>query len=104
MELNVFFYPGSGSPYIRKLHELNMEQMYIFYNGYYYIENKFLPKTEKLIISVEKNPGHNEITAMYDIEIYKKEEIADTSVFGHDGICFYPTGDLKLYFRILKEE
>lgn len=103
-KFDIFFHPGSGSPFIRKLHELNLEQGYIFYNGYYYVENDFLPKTEKLFVSVEKRPGHHEIIAIYDIEIYKKEEVRDTSVFGHDGICFFPTGDLKLYFRILKEE
>lgn len=97
------------TPYIRKLinYEINDKEGFFYFDGYYYVDNKELPK--RLIYSVIKNniviDDEN-----YEIEVYKKENIEDTSKYGDfeddDGsimnICFFPMCEQKIYFKIIK--
>lgn len=108
-------------PYIRELfrYECDGSGGVFEFNGYFYVEDHELPKTYELYHTKTENTEivqHNE----FIIEIYRREEIADTSVYtptrkelearGEEttdeddewgGICFFPTKRQILYFRVI---
>jgi hypothetical protein len=98
------FLTGKGNtPYIQDLLEYKNDDKegHITFNGYYYIEDSDLPRT-LLMLPHHTNP-------VYEIEIYKRALIKNTSVVGPvedtDGstmnVCFFPTMYQTLYFRVL---
>lgn len=99
------------SPFIRQLLEFNIEQSYIKFEGYYYVENSnekipdygynLLPQ---IVIIVYRGLDNRKY---YLSEVYNKEVIEDTSVYSYDQdedlkICCFPTAIIRLQFRILE--
>lgn len=104
------------SPFIRQVLEFDIEQSYIKFNGYYYVENanekskdygfNLLPQIVIIVYRGLENELDNH-RKYYVSEIYHKEVIEDTSVYSYDQdeelkICCFPTAIIKLQFRILE--
>ena len=128
-----FYSNGKREPYIEKLISFNINKStnegFIHFNGHYYVDDSEFPiimpfiiqlhediSTKKEIISDSTTHYIFRIveTSFYHVEFYKRETIEDTSVTSvtsviedEDGeemnVCFYPTAEQKIYFRVLKE-
>ena len=126
----MFYSNGKRDPYIQKLIDFNVDKNtkegYIQFNGYYYTEDSEFPVDIHFITQLhEDKPSRKDIlpdgtiqytfetleTSFYHVQFYKRETIMDTSVVStiedEDGeemnICFFPTAEQKIYFRVLKE-
>jgi hypothetical protein len=114
--------------YIQELYhyECNETEGKFEFNGYYYVEDSDLPKDHDLCYTRYGEDGEVERN-FYIVQIYKREEIEDTSVFTPtkkpdppteidtkpvnvdddddeewwDGVCFFPTKRQVLYFRVI---
>lgn len=90
------------------------------FNGYYYLDDAEFPKCHSLFYRQTDENGTVVTEHAYIVEVYRREEIADTSVYtpmrkelearGEEttdeddewgGICFFPTKRQVLYFRVI---
>lgn len=126
----VFYSNSIRKPYIQELIDYNIDSIkqegHIQFNGYYYVDDSEFPINMCFITQLREDmPSKTEILAtggiqqtfniletnMYHVEFYKRETIEDTSVTSviedEDGeemnVCFFPTAQQKIYFRVLKE-
>jgi hypothetical protein len=126
----IFYSNGKRNPYIQKLIDYSVnkdtKEGHIQFNGYYYVEDNDFPIIMPFITELhEDKPSKKEImpngtteytfetleTSFYHVEFYKRDTIIDTSVTStiedEDGeemnVCFFPTAEQKIYFRVLKE-
>ena len=117
------------SPSINRLIEYKLSpdtnENYIHFDGYYYVSDVELPKKcFYTTVLLEPEPYIEEVrkashsltyraieSNFYEIEIYKREKIEDTSeyreiIYCRGSImraCYYPTYEQKIYFKIIKE-
>lgn len=118
------FYPRERrNPYIEQLIEYTISDIekegIIQFDGYYYIEDDELPIRSFLMTYLrEEKPYKIEGNSnwyrtleekFYEIEIYSREKIVNTSSYDEvdeeDGskmkICYFPTHEQKIKFRII---
>ncbi len=109
-------------PYVRELfrYECDGSGGMFEFNGYFYVEDHELPKKYELY-HIKKETSETNQYNTFLIEIYKREEIEDTSVYtptrkqleerGEEttdddddwgGICFFPTKRQVIYFRVIE--
>jgi hypothetical protein len=122
-----FYIKSPRGPRIEYLidYTISDREGYIHFDGYYYVLDDELPihifysttlYEDKPYEIVETKYGPHEKykeieEKYYEIEIYKIEKIKNTSEFGEmedeDGstmkVCFFPTHEQKIYFRIINE-
>jgi hypothetical protein len=101
------------------------EKGYIYFGGYYYVLNDEFPiriffrttlyEDEPYEVIETKYGSHKKYNKLeekyYEIEIYDREKIENTSEFGEmedeDGstmkVCFFPTHEQKIYFKVIRE-
>ena len=100
------FFTKKPKPYISTCIGYNLSgfEGCIHFDGYYY-NNEF---PQKFYMEVYHDLSGNQSSKYYYVEFYKKEEIHDTRTYDEvdeDGkkarICYFPTMEQKLYFRIL---
>lgn len=105
-------------PYVKELHSYDLSNGTMEYDGNFYITEEELPiklrmwlhKLEKEPFKVVENISYYnyEMNESYEIEIYRHEQLEDTSVLSditdEDGtpmrVCFFPTYRHKIWFRI----
>jgi hypothetical protein len=114
------------NPYIDEVIDYNVseDKGYIYFNGYYYVLNEEFPirmfftstlyedePTEVVEIDGNTRKRYKVLeTVYYEVEIYDREKLKDTSEFGEmedeDGsrmrVCFFPTHEQKIYFKVIK--
>ena len=99
------FFTKKSKPYIPKFiaYDLSGSEGCIHFDGYYY--NTF---PQKFYMEVYHDLSGNQSSKYYYVEFYKREEIHDTSTYDEvdeEGekmrICYFPTMEQKLYFRVL---
>ena len=90
------------------------------FDGYYYLNDCDLPKHHNLFYRKTDEAGTVIVDQLYIVEVYRREEIADTSVYTptrrqieargevttdeddeYGGICFFPTKRQVIYFRVI---
>lgn len=116
-----FFSSERRNPYIQKIieHQISENEGYVYFDGHYYVSDIEFPKSTFLNISIRTKIRMNEDEPIYkltqdkyyQIEIYKREKIKNTSEYGEmideDGstmkVCLFPTHEQKIYFKILEE-
>ncbi len=123
-----FYSSDRREPFIRTLYDYQLskdgKEGHIHFNGYYYVLDEEFPRRVYIITTLrEDTPIEEETTdsysmcsyrhleeKFYSIEIYRREKIRNTSEYGdieEDGqqmrVCFFPTDEQKIYFRVLKE-
>jgi hypothetical protein len=121
-----FFSKDGRDPYIQQLidYKITETEGCIHFDGYYYVLNEEFPvrtmfnttlRAEKPYEEGETENGRyakykNEEDKWYEIEIYDRHKIEDTSTISEiddeDGlpmrVCFFPTYEQKIMFKIIK--
>jgi len=107
-KIRYWWAPGScRGPFCRDVIEFTESS--ITFDGYFYDSDpQQLPQRRILKLLVpDYVAGHRTYMkqlAIYHVEIYEKIEGADTSVSGDDGICFFPSNQITLKFRVLHKD
>jgi hypothetical protein len=126
----MFYSNGKREPYIQELIDFKVDKStqegHIHFNGYYYVEDSEFPIIMPFITQLHEDKSSKKKilpdgitqyifniieTSFYHVEFYKRETIEDTSsiskIEDEDGeemnVCFFPTAEQKIYFRVIKE-
>ena len=110
LDTKIRYWWGPGScrgPFCRDVIEFT--ETSITFDGYFYdSEKEQLPQQRilKLLVTdyVDRHRINLKRVAIYHVEIYEKIEGVDTSVADDDGICFFPSNQITLKFRVLKKD
>jgi hypothetical protein len=101
-----FFTKKMSKPYIPNCitYDLSGSEGCIHFDGYYYIQDSEFP--QRFYMEVYHDLSGNQSSKCYYVEFYKRQEVKDTSSYDDDleeggRICYFPTMEQKLYFRVL---
>jgi hypothetical protein len=104
-----FYSKDSRNPYIKQLVDFKISETdgHIHFDGYYYVLNQEFPKHIFFITTVREDISCKIIEyKMYEVEIYDRIKIANTSSYDEDSLklqkCYFPTYEQKLLFRVIQ--
>ena len=120
-----FFTKQCNKPYIDTLlsYDLSGSEGCIHFDGYYYVNNDKMNNSLPLKLYMKvwqafSEPIYTDLSGgqrvtcedyeenFYYAEFYKRQKLCDTNTYDElDGmrVCYFPTMEQKLYFRVLKE-